>query len=146
MASWRDTASAATQEDLDALFELVLRFAEQMLGEHGEFFPFGASISNDGDASLMAAGPDSGEAPRPDQLLATLYEGARANAAAMRAVAFVTDVHADGSDAVRVELEDLDGMALVVLVPYTRNGPETEPVLEEMRVTTAEPKIWAAAS
>lgn len=143
MTSWRDTASAATQDDLDGLFGLVLPFAEDMLSEHGEFFPFGGSISNDGEASLTAADPGSGRTPEADQLLASLYEGARANATSARAAAFVADVRVEGSDGVRVELEHLDGVALVVLLPYTRGGFGHPPAFGPMSVSRGEPRIWA---
>jgi hypothetical protein len=144
MTSWRDTASASAQDDLDGLLGVVLPFAEDMLVEHGEFFPFGGSISNRGDTSLTAAEPELGESPVPDRLLALLYEGARANATTTRAAAFAADVRVDGSDAVRVELEHLEGVALVVLLPYTRGETNTAPTFERMSVAWAEPKIWAA--
>jgi hypothetical protein len=145
MTSWRDTASAGTQEDFDGLFGLVLPFAEEMLSTHGEFFPFGGSISSSGEASLTAADPGSGPTPDPDQLLMSLYAGARANATTTRAAAFVADVRVEGSDAVRVELEDVEGVALVVLLPYARGGLEEGLVLGEMRVSRGEPKIWATS-
>jgi len=34
--------------DLDALLNNLLPFAERMLREHGEFYPFGGSITPDG--------------------------------------------------------------------------------------------------
>jgi len=35
--------------DLDQLLNAVLPFAQQMLSKHGEFFPFGASMTIDGE-------------------------------------------------------------------------------------------------
>jgi hypothetical protein len=44
MTSWRETTSQQAQEDLNALLELTLPFAQQQLVEHGEFFPFAAAV------------------------------------------------------------------------------------------------------
>jgi hypothetical protein len=144
MTSWRDTASVLAQDDLDGLLSVVVPFAEDMISKHGEFFPFGGSISSHGDASLTAAEPGLGESPSSDRLLAGLYEGALANATTTRAAAFVADVRADGSDAVRVELEHLEGVALVVLLPYTRGVFKKTLTFGQMSVSRGEPKIWGA--
>jgi len=140
MRSWRDTASASAQEDLDGLLNLVLPLAQELLGKNGQFYPFGASVSAAGEASLTAADPSPGD--QPDQVLAGLYDGARASAADNRAAAFVVDVLANGSDAVRVELEHQDGIALVVLVPYKPSTLNRVPKFEQMSVSPGEPRVW----
>ncbi len=145
MTSWRDTTSVLAQDDLDGLLSIVVPFAEDMLGKHGEFYPFGGSISSHGDASLTAAELGLGESPSSDRLLAGLYEGARAHAATTRAAAFVTDVRVDGSDAVRVELEHLEGVALDVLLPYARGRFTKTLTFGQMSVARGEPKIWGAS-
>ena len=128
MTSWRATASASAQEDLDGLLNLVLPLAQELLGKNGRFYPFGASVSTDGEASLTEADAGLGEHPQPDRVLAGVYDGARAAAAENRAAAFVSDVLIEGSDAVQVELEHRDGIAIVVLVPYKpatlKQGPD----------------------
>lgn len=144
MTSWRDTASASAQEDLDGLLNLVLPFAGDLIAKNGQFYPFGGSVSDNGEASLTAADPDLGEHPQPEQVLAGLYDGARASAADVRAAAFVVDVLVDGSDALRVELEHRDGVALVVLVPYTPLGLKRFPRFGDMSVGPGEPRIWIA--
>ena len=144
MTSWRATASASAQEDLDGLLNLVLPLAQELLGKNGQFYPFGGSVSNDGEASLTAADPDLGDHPQPEQVLAALYDGARASVAGIRAAAFVVDVIANGSDAVRVELEHQDGIALVVLVPYRPSTLKRVPKFEQMSVSPGEPRVWIA--
>ena len=142
MTSWRDTASASAQDDLDGLLNLVLPLAQKLLGKNGQFYPFGASVSNDGEASLTASDAGLGEHPQPDQVLAAVYDGARATAGENRAVAFVSDVLVTGSSAVQVELEHRDGIALVVLVPYKPATLKRVPTFNDMSVSPGEPRIW----
>lgn len=69
---------------------------------------------------MLACEPASSEHPTSVDVLKALYDGARATCQARRAFAFVADVRADSADALRVELEHQEGLALVVLVPYSR--------------------------
>ena len=144
MTSWRDTASASAQEDLDGLLNVVLPLAQELLGKNGRFYPFGAGVSADGEVALTAADAGLGEHPQPDRVLAGLYDGARATAAESRAAAFVADVQAGGSDAVQVELEHQDGIALVVLVPYKPATLNRVPKFEQMTVSQGDPRVWNA--
>lgn len=142
MKSWRDTASAAAQEDLDNLLNAVLPLAQGLLGKNGQFYPFAASVSASGEVSVAAADQGSGDRRDPAQVLVDLYEAARATAADNRASAFVVDVLANGSDAVQVELEHRDGIALVVLVPYKPSTLNRVPKFEQMSAAPGEPRIW----
>ncbi|WP_181309957.1 hypothetical protein [Nocardioides campestrisoli] len=142
MTSWRDTASAAAQKDLDGLLNLVLPQAQELLGKNGRFYPFGASVSTDGEASLTASDEGLGEHPQPEQVLAGVYDGARASARENRAFAFVSDVLIDGGDAVQVELEHRDGIAIVVWVPYKPATRNRVPTFRDMSVTPGEPRVW----
>ncbi len=144
MTSWRDTASASAQEDLDGLLNLVLPLAQELLGKNGQFYPFGASVSTGGEASLTAPDAGLGEHPQPDRVLAGVYDGARATAGENRAAAFVSDVLIEGSDAVQVELEHRDGIALVVLVPYKPATLKRVPTFRDMSVAPGEPRVWIA--
>lgn len=147
MTSWRDSASKSAQDDLDGLLKVVLPLAEDLLGRHAEFYPFGGTVSNEGETSLTGADPAAlGEHPASDDVLAGLYQGARATAPSFRAAAFVADVRADGSDAVRVELEHRDGVALVVLLPYTRRRFKKSLAFGQMSVSGGELKVWVSGS
>jgi hypothetical protein len=144
MTTWRDTASASAQADLDNLLNLVLPLAQELLGKNGQFYPFGASVSTVGEAALTAADPELGEHPQPEQVLASVYDRARAAAGETRAAAFVSDVLVEGSDAVQVELEHRDGIALVVLVPYKPATLKRVPTFRDMSVAPGEPRVWIA--
>lgn len=143
MTSWRASASQWAQDDLDGLLNVVLRLAENLLGKNGEFFPIGGLVSLPGEASLTGADPGLGEHPASDLVLAHLYDGARTNASNARAAAFVADVRANGSDAVRVELEHQEGVALVVLLPYSRSRFKKTVTFGQMSVAEGQPRIWA---
>jgi hypothetical protein len=144
MTSWRDSASQAAQDDLDGLLDVVLPLAEDLLGKNGEFYPFGGSVSRRGETSITAADPGLGEHPASDEVLGRLYDGARTNAPNARAAAFVADVRADGSDAVRVELEHQEGVALEVLLPYRRSRFTKAVTFGKMSAAPGRTKIWTS--
>lgn len=142
MNSWRDVASVSAQGDLDGLLNVVLPVAEDLLSSNGEFYPFGALVSDQGETTLTGSAPEPQVDPGSDEVLAVLYKGARADAGKSRAAAFVADVRTEGSDAVRVELEHQEGVALVVLLPYTRSRFRKALQFGQMSLSPAEPRIW----
>lgn len=144
MASWRDGASAQAQADLDALLNAVLPFAQQTLSKYGEMFPFGAAVSSEGQLELLASSPGVGERPGSMAVLGALHDGARASARDRRAFAFAADVRDSGSDAVRVELEHREGLAIVVLVPYSRSRLTKKVAFGQISGGMGQPKVWAA--
>lgn len=143
MASWRDSASEMAHDDLDALFNAVLPFAEQTLGKSGEMYPFGASVGDDGDVAMLATASGIDDHPRSDDVLAALYVAAKAESLRCRAFAFVADVRADGGDAVRVEVEHCEGVALVLLVPYKRSRFKRAVTLGPMSVGIGPTRVWS---
>jgi len=147
MASWRDTAPQPVQDDLDAVVSTALDAALSMLTKRGEFFPFGVTVTAEGDIALAAADPGLGEHPDSNSVLASLYAGATGNRAAYRSAAFAADVRANGGDAVRVEAEHRDGgPALVVLMPYAKKGLVKKTVTYgQMSVSSGERRVWEQA-
>jgi hypothetical protein len=114
----------AAQEDLDQLLNALLPFAQQMLGQHGEFFPFGAVIRPDGEIRMAAA--DAGASrPAPEDVLTAVEDSLRADAAsgaitAAGTAANVTVDLGDGpSDAIVVDLDHADGESVRVFLPYS---------------------------
>ncbi|MEZ2370959.1 hypothetical protein [Arthrobacter sp. RCC_34] len=142
MASWRDSASPVAQDDLDELLNAVLPFAIETLGRRGELYPFGATITRGGRASLIAADPGLGDHPNSNDVLALLREGVASDKEALRAAAYVADVRFDGGDAIRIELEHSERVAIVVLVPYSRSRLRKSVKLGEMRVQLGELHAW----
>jgi hypothetical protein len=145
MTSWRETTSQQAQEDLDALLELSLPFAQQQLAEHGEFFPFAAAVGADGAPRLIAADPGLGERPASTDVLDQLVGGLREQAGDIRAAALVADVRAGESDAARVELEHRDGQAICVLLSYKRRRLRRGVDYGELGAAPGQPRIWSSS-
>ena len=119
MASWRETASQAAQDDLDGLLGPALGFAQQQLDRRGEFYPYAVVIDDDGQQRMVAA--DAGDdRPTSAELITTLVATLSEQRDRLRAAAIVADVRVPeiGSDAVRVTLEHSERIALTVMLPY----------------------------
>ncbi len=102
-------------------------FAKQMLARHGEFFPYAVGVSQLGEVRMFAAEPGTGEQPASTDVLQDLREGLRSERNALRAVALTSDVRIADSDAIRVDLEHSEGIAISVLLRYRhRNGSGIE--------------------
>jgi hypothetical protein len=147
MDSTTDDGTPDDQDELNLLLNAVVPFAEQTLQRYGELYPFGAALDLAGDQRLLGADPGEGDHPDATEVLEALYDGARANAADLRAVAFVADVLLDGSDALRVELEHRQGRCLVVHLPYRLEGTEgaRSTAFGELIGHEAEPRVWVQA-
>jgi hypothetical protein len=143
MTSWRDTATPQAQDDLDGLLNAALPFAQQMLDEHGEFFPYGVALDEAGDQRMLAGDPGQGEQPASLDVLATLVEGLRLERASLRAVALVSDVRLSDTDAVRVELEHRDGHAMAVLLPYRRKRLRRGVEFDSLSAGPAPLQVWS---
>jgi hypothetical protein len=142
MASWRDSASQQTQDDLDGLLDACLEQAAVLLERHGEFYPFGVSIDHDGDATLHAPDSDT-EFPDSQALLDTLVDGLIGRRDLIRAAGWVADVRLadEPGDAIGVTLEHADGVTMNVVQPYTQTAGGV--TYADLRAGPAEPRIWA---
>jgi len=116
-------------EEIQELLNYLLPFAERMLEEHGEFYPYAAAMAADGEVSAVAAGTED-EHPDVGDVLVELHALLREQAAegSIRASGIAADVtltdpdSGDTTDAVQVELDHAQGDALDVYVPYERAG------------------------
>ncbi len=115
------------REEMDALLDALLRFAQQMLDDHGEFYPFAAAISSAGELEMVAT-VSGQEHPDSSEVIELLYEGLalRAAASEIRATGVCADVRVtppgstDKTDAIRVSIEHASGDPVEVLVPYRK--------------------------
>jgi hypothetical protein len=116
-------------DEIQELLNFLLPYAEQMLKEHGEFYPYAAALDSDGGLNAVGADVDD-DTPDVGEVLLALHEGLRQRAAegAIRASGIAADVtltdpdSGETTDAVQVELDHADADAVDVFVPY-----ETEP-------------------
>jgi hypothetical protein len=143
MTSWRDSASQQAQDDLDALLNAALPFAEQMLEEHGELYPYGIAIDVSGEIQDAAAYAGSEHPPSQD-VLDLLVEGYRQRRDELRAVALVADVRADSGDAIRVETEHREGQAIYALLPYKKCRFKRAIEYGDLTAGQGSPQIWNA--
>ena len=117
--------SPEAREDYNALLEMLMPFAEQMLKKHGEFFPFGAAVSATGEVGAHAT-YDGNETPASEEVIAMLVQGfqGEARGGKIRATGICYDgrIVQDGKkvDAVIISLEHISGSATKTCVPYTK--------------------------
>jgi len=121
----------------------ALPFARQMLAKHGEFFPYAVAMRRDGQVAMIA-GYTGNQKPPSTEVLDVLYEGLRTRTAENRAAAVVADVRLRGeaTDAIQVELEHREGIALKVFLPYRRKRLGGQLETGQMGAVPGEPRIW----
>ena len=124
----RYTAGMA-HPDLNELYSVVVTFAQQLLQEHDELYPFGGTVDADGECSHFGLELED-EEPTVEtmlEMLATVLSQ-QAKAGKARATAIVFDVNvtqsedAEPTDAICVRLEHRSGEAIDVFCPYTRDA------------------------
>lgn len=79
-----------------------------------------------------------------DDVLSALYTAAGfASEAGSTACAFVADVRVPDSDAIRVDVEYVEGVALRLTMPYKLNGPGLAITPGQMSVSLlGDPHVW----
>lgn len=142
MGSWRDSASPQAQDDLDNLLNEALPFAQQMLDEHGEFFPYAVTTDAAGGIGMVAGDPGVGENPSSLDVLAVLVDGLRNARQSLRAVGLVSDVRLSSSDAIRVELEHVEGPAMAVVLPYATRRYRRGIDYGDLSAAASSPSVW----
>jgi hypothetical protein len=111
---------------MDALLDPLLTFAQRSLDQHGEFFPFGATISSEGELAMAAATTES-DRPPSQELIDLMEEEFRqaASRGEIRAAAICLDVllrppGAEPIDAIEVRIEHREADPVNVHLPYKK--------------------------
>ena len=73
MASWRDSASQQTQEDLDDLLGSTLDLAQHQLRTRGEFYPFAMTVNTSGERETVAVDIPN-DHPMSSEVITTLIK------------------------------------------------------------------------
>lgn len=114
--------------ECENLMNTALPFAEQMLQKHGEFFPYGAALKENGEIASVA-GYDGRELPPSSDIIRLLKQGFAkgAKSGEYKATALVYDVKVTlpssgkKSDAIAVSLNHRENYSVVVFFPYQLN-------------------------
>ena len=132
---------------MDQLLNAAIPFAQEELAKHGQFYPYGAAITTDGDVKLLGAHSGT-EKPRSQSLIDSLIEGAAQELSRLRAVALVADVRVSsgGGDAVRVEIEHREGLALTVLLPYVKKAFGRGVQYKQLSAAEGARRFWPAST
>lgn len=115
--------------DLNKLFQSALSFAEKMLSQEGEFIPFGVSMDNAGQITLVSGDVGSEHPASKDviQLLQSSFhdsarEGEIKAAGVCMDVRIVPPGENKKTDAICVRLAHTSGEAAEVFVPYVEQS------------------------
>ncbi|HKV30606.1 MAG TPA: hypothetical protein VJT14_06280 [Candidatus Dormibacteraeota bacterium] len=121
----------------------ALPFAQQMLAKHGEFFPYAVAMRRDRQIAMIA-GYTGTEKPPSTEVIDILYDGLRSEAEENRGAAIVADVRlkGEGTDAIQVEVEHREGIALKVFLPYRKKRFGGGLEVGQMRAEPGERRIW----
>lgn len=115
-----------SKQHCERLLSQITPFAERMLREYGEFYPYGGYMRPDGEIVEVGAEDPDSERPKSKDLIFVLRSSFRelAKAGNCIAIAIVFDVAVtlpqsnQKSDAIQVCLEHEDGYSAEVFFPY----------------------------
>lgn len=135
--------------ECEDVMNAVLPFAEEMLTKHREFYPFGGTMSANGEIGHIG-GWTGDEHPASTELIELLENAFRTGAARgeYKATALVYDVQTvppgkqDKQDAVAVALDHRDNYSVVVVFPYSF-APDGQVDIEPPFAIKGENKIFA---
>jgi hypothetical protein len=144
MPSWRDSSSPQAQADLDELLNASLRFAQQQLADHGEFYPYAAAIRLDGETEMIGGQVHTAsEHPAANDIIASCVAQLASRQHAIRAAAIIADVRLPDHDgeAIEVSLEHAEGQALRIHLPYARQHKTID--YGQIRAGAGSRRIWS---
>ncbi len=144
---------AEPTHEIQELLNFLLPFAERMLSQNGEFYPYAAALGSDGELNAVGTDLDD-DSPDVGEVLVALHEGLRERAAegAIRASGIAADVtltdpdSGETTDAVQVELDHADADAVDIFVPYETEGEGQGIKFGELVAAEGREPVFAHAS
>lgn len=128
-------AHADANADIERMVNKLLPIAEQLLADHGEFYPFGGALKSD-DELVTLSGIDglNNDSPESSEVIGLLKMmmqiGAENNDYTATAIISNVNVVPPGkkepSDAVAIALEHRAGPAIVLVFPYVMEDIEVK--------------------
>ena len=137
-----DETPELVKEDMSALLGAAMPFAEEMLGAHGEFYPYAVAVTGEGEITQLAVYMEE-EHPDTVAMLEGLYEVGRQRSAELRAVAFVCNVGTKSGNAVRVEIEHREGETMAAFAPYKIGRFRKSVTFGEVVAKESVTRIWS---
>jgi hypothetical protein len=121
---------AQPTDEIQELLNVLLPQAERMLAEHGEFYPYAVALDSGGEIAAVTPEVEDEEHPDVTEVLVTLHQGLREQAAegVIRASGIAADVTltdpdtGETTDAVQVELDHAEADPVDIYVPYESGG------------------------
>lgn len=115
--------------DFSKLSRVLTEFAQELLQKQGEFYPFAATMDNDGAVNMLSA-DISVEHPTTTELLTFLSQALRVKAmqGGLRACGVCLNVgarlpgYANKVDAICCQLEATAAQSVQIFVPFHRDG------------------------
>ncbi|WP_028117409.1 hypothetical protein [Ferrimonas senticii] len=122
------------QQQAQQLLDTVMPLAYQQLKEHGGFMPFAAAITPSGDFVSVDVPEDQEEENPSEAKLVDLQvvlrqaasEGEYVATAVVYDTGIVTEENGEPQDAVGINLDHQDGLAMMVFVPYQLSDGKVE--------------------
>lgn len=139
------SGESVVDRELRETLGTALGTAQEHLQQNGGFFPFGITLSNDGELRIVMITPgepdDEGHVDA-GQMLADLTELLRKGRDDFRAAAIVYDVGLPdhGSDGIFGASEHRDGGVRAAIIPYTPTANGF--TFGAMEPDTHEPSLW----
>lgn len=140
------------RDELEALLDPLIGFAKQQLQRAGEFYPFGCTMSADGQIAMTAAHTGF-EHPDSQEVIQLLAGAMRSQAAAgtIKAGGICYDIkwQPEGgpvTDAIAVSLEHRDGDRVLVAMPYSKSRFSGWKFGNLAALAPAEPRVFTASA
>ncbi|ABM07840.1 hypothetical protein [Paenarthrobacter aurescens] len=140
-----DPPESVQDRELRETLGTALGTAQEHIQQNGGFFPFGVTLSNDGELRIVMIAPgepdENGEVDA-GQMLTDIHDLLRQGRDDFKAVAVVSDVNLPdhGSDGIHGAAEHRDGEVRAAIIPYT---PTVDGfAFSAMEPDTHEPSIW----